>query len=523
MTNKILYIISLLSLSGLLSSAVAQKKGDTPNTPTAYETGKIYLPWLRSDNAAGLPFDDQRYSGAATIRSEYALTKGAFKDPQDGHKIKQLSVFSEGHANFENVYTYGSFEYSDLSITDAGYNASILDPHRGMPYYIADTYQSNWRKHNYKLQFKASTRPLFDFVTFGLTGRYSALHGAKQRDPRTDNRLMQLELIPSTVFLFGENHKVGISAGYGVLKEQSHMQNLNASESHDYYTLLGLGKSIKHIGSGETSDYKGIKLSGDAYYFTTIGDLKLMLSGGYSRHTETATISFSTPHNRGSILSDHLHSSLELAWEKASTLHQLTAFGEYSKTQGIEYINIRDNSTEQKGWIQLHRDVRSEYKDTRLGAAYTLLIRRGMGYDWKFGLSTRLEDTDNSYLVPSSTYLVRNVVSGLDVAKSFVLSQAYNSELLLQFGGSYGHNLKGRYEYNDSHPESPMVKDLEQGRLDYQSSDYTTLGGSITYSSQVTKTNTSILFAKLGYEHTAAKTSALGKRGVLSVSIGYNF
>lgn len=521
MTNTTRYILSLAFSLACSTSVWAQDNEDKTHSPAARELNSLYFPWLHSDNAAGLVYDTGRY--VATFRSAFSHRGGAFKQPEDGRDEKQLSVFSEGVASFANLLTYGSFEYNDVSITEAGYNASILDPHRGMPYYIVDTHESNWRKHNYKLLFKLATQPIREIVTFGLTGRYSALHGAKQRDPRTDNRLMQLELTPAVVFTPHVHHRLGISAGYSLLKEQSHMQNVNLSDSQDFYSLLGLGKSIKGIGSGEVSDYKGVTLSGELCYQAVFDSFMMMFSTGYRRHSETATISFSTPRNRGSVLLDGFRSSLLFSWDKSNILHHLELSGAYSKTKGIEYINIRDTSEEQKGWLQLHRDVRSEYKGWSMEGTYTLVVKNGLGYDWKVLLSTGVKDISDAYLYPRSDYNVRHWSSGLDVARRFGLSDTYGTELILRVRGGYTHNLKGEYSYNDSNPDSPTVKGLEGGRLAYQSASHSTLGGELTLASKLRLSATGMLFTTVGYDHIVARSSELGQRRLFSVSIGYNF
>ena len=521
MINTFRYILTISIALACVSNALAQGHETENDTPSARELNNVYFQWLRSDNAAGMIYDTGR--PVATIRSTYSHRTGAFKHPQDGRSEKSLTVFSEGFANFANLLTYGSFEYNDLSINEARYNASILDPHRGMPYYIADIHESNWRKHNYELLFKVATEPIYERLTLGLTGRYSALHGAKQRDPRTDNRLMELELTPSLVLALSPGHRLGVSAGYTLLKEQSYMQNVNISDSQDYYSLLGLGKAIKDIGDGETSDYKGITLSGKAYYQVSLADLTMMFTLGYRRQTETATVTFSTPRNRGSILLDGLYSSFELSWDKSDFLHHLHLSGEYSGTHGIEYLNVRDNTEEQKGWLQLHRDARSEYKRWSLGGIYTMAIKHGHTYDWRFALSSEIRDIADAYLIPRSDYAVRNWISAVDIAKRIGLSRTYGAELLLSVHGGYVHNLNGEYNYNGSNPDSPMVQGLEKGRLAYESASYITLGGEVTLASGLRSRANGTLFTSIGYEYATAKVSAFGKRGLFSVSFGYNF
>ncbi len=76
------------------------------------------------------------------------------------------------------------------NLTDAGYNASIADPFRGMPYYVADQHLSKWRNQYYDLKFRAATPLLGNHWALGLEGNYVATLAAKQRDPRVDTRFL---------------------------------------------------------------------------------------------------------------------------------------------------------------------------------------------------------------------------------------------------------------------------------------------------------------------------------------------
>ena len=105
-------------------------------SPAAMEQLKMKRLWFQSQNAAGTVFDDtQNYSN---VILGYDLQDGNFARPQDGEKESTVGVSSEGFINLGNAYVWGSFKFAQENLTDAGYNASIADPFRRMPYYVAD-------------------------------------------------------------------------------------------------------------------------------------------------------------------------------------------------------------------------------------------------------------------------------------------------------------------------------------------------------------------------------------------------
>lgn len=132
--SGLLMIVCLASLEGAAQGF----------SPAAMEQLKAKRLWFQSQNAAGTAFDDvQNYSN---VILGYDLQDGNYCRPQEGQKEATVGVSSEGFINLKNAYVWGSFNFSHENLTDAGYNASIADPFRGMPYYIADQHQSDWEK-----------------------------------------------------------------------------------------------------------------------------------------------------------------------------------------------------------------------------------------------------------------------------------------------------------------------------------------------------------------------------------------
>ena len=127
---------------GLILAATLQANAQG-FSPAAMEQLKMQRLWLNSQNASGMVFDDA--TAFSNVRVNYNLQNGNFHRPQEGKKESTIGVSSEGFMNLKNALVWGSFSFQQKNLTDAGYNASITDPFRGMPYYIIDEHQSNWR------------------------------------------------------------------------------------------------------------------------------------------------------------------------------------------------------------------------------------------------------------------------------------------------------------------------------------------------------------------------------------------
>ena len=149
-------------------------------TPAGMEWLKEQRLWFQSQNAAGTVFDNtDNYSD---VKLNYQRTGGNFARPQEGADEQTIGVSSEGFLNLDDAYVWGAFSFRQENKWDAGYNASITDPFRGMPYYVADKYLSDWRNQYYDLSFRAATPLYWNRVAFGIERGHPLLQfGAETR------------------------------------------------------------------------------------------------------------------------------------------------------------------------------------------------------------------------------------------------------------------------------------------------------------------------------------------------------
>lgn len=492
-------------------------------SPAALEQLKMKRLWFQSQNAAGAVFDDvQNYSD---VKFNYNLQNGNFIRPQEGQKESTIGVSSEGFLNLGNSYVWGTFNFAQENLSDAGYNVSITDPFRGMPYYCIDEHQSDWRNQFYNMRFRAATPLLKNHWTLGIEGTYIASIAAKQRDPRIDTRFYTLELMPGVTYKLNDNHKLGLSFRYTSIKEDSRPANENNYIANYYYELYGLGIAVKGVSNygTYTTNYYGDRFGGAFQYNFTAAAWNILLEGSYSVKAETAEKSYSEPELIGSVKDRLAEVSLSAVRQGENFTNYLFIDYLNRNIDGYQYIMQYDDSGSFKGWMELYRSIRSNYKTATASFDYALSKNRGNEYSWKVELGVDYVKQADEYLLPNSVKNYESLIFDLGAKVNFALDNRLNRRLLLDIHGAYNNNLSGKYTYGGSNADYISVTVLEQGLQNYYTSDYYRIGSSLTYSQQINEEKRANLFAKVAFDRINTSSYQFDGRSYLSVSLGCNF
>ncbi|MBR8707457.1 DUF6850 family outer membrane beta-barrel protein [Bacteroides pyogenes] len=509
--------LGILSFACLLSIQI-QSQGFSTAGAELFKQKRL---WSYSGNAAGIAFDNTR--NYSSLQLKYHTEEGNFCRPQEGQTIKAFNVSSEGFLNLQKVYVWGAFSFEQENKYDAGYNASITDPFRGMPYYVADTHQSNWRNQYYNLKFGIATPRFWNKITFGLKGTYIASLAAKQRDPRVDSRFYTLELTPGITYTINNQHIWGGNIEYTSIKEDSRMGNTNIYTDQDYYELYGLGVAMKGIGSGRETNYYGDKIGAGLQYNYAKPKVNLLFESYYTMKVEDVNIGFMDPRKDASIKDKQIKAALSMFTTGNKITHHAKLRYIYSRRDGIQYINQHDNSESESKWIQLYRSIRSTYQTRASSADYSLVCNRGDEYNWKVDVSATYTNNKDEYILPNSTKNSENLYLYVCGKKNIVMGDKLNKRLLLSANGGYNKNLSGNYKYGGPHPDYPTVTELETADSNFQTSDYYRVGISASYSQQYKADKSANLFAKAGFEYTKTSDFNFNHRKYLSISIGCLF
>lgn len=498
------------------SIAVEAQSLEKRNSPESFKFMKTKELWRQSSNAAGLLLDSPiKYT---ELIAGYNSKSGNFHRPQQGEKESNLVFNAEGAVAIKKYYVWGKFDYSRDVIEDATYNASIIDPYRDMPYYVADINPSKWNNQHYNLQFKAAV-PVYNRLSFGLEGTYKASIGSKQRDIRTDSRFYSIDVKPGIVYAITKKNHIGANFNYYNTKEYSEMSNVNIYIDQDYYEMYGLGSARKGLGAGRSTSYIGNGIGGGLQYYHS-GAINVLLSTNYVKKVEDVQVDGSSPRDDGTIKGQTWLHKVSIFSKGEKYSHSLNFRYLHKQMDGIEYVALLNDST---GWENLRSDIYSKYSTQRFSADYTLFSNFKEEYDWNAGVEVAYEKKEDEYLLPKSMLGYENLLFGMNGEKKITLSNRSMRRLLL--GGSlhYNKNLSGSYNYNGPHADYIVVRDFQQTDLNYMLCDFYSFGLSATYSQKLNNLSDATVFAKAAFKHTRTNDFNFSNRNYLQISLGCNF
>ena len=230
---------SYIKLTGCLVAAALAPlctSAQRINTEASVERLKSEsLQFSYSDNASGIQLDQMDYYSQVGLG--YDIEKGSFKRAQEGEHNTGYRFFTDGGGTMKalkGAFIWGSFEYSRDQLRDAEYNASLIDPLRGTPFFIADTYKSKWINQLYDMTVKAAAPKLWDRLIFGIEATYQNGQGAKQHDPRPLVSLSKFEIKPGVTVTLGK-HAIGANYQYYSRREDGTASNKISMSTNPVY------------------------------------------------------------------------------------------------------------------------------------------------------------------------------------------------------------------------------------------------------------------------------------------------
>lgn len=516
-------LATLMSAPAVMAQTEAQSTLSPKGySPAALELLKEQRLWFKSSNAAGAVLDDTR--NYSEVKIGYDQTSGNFHRPQEGKSVNNAGVDCEGFMNLGSALVWGEFSFKQRNVNEASFNASIADPFRGMPFFMADEHLSDWRNQNYDMKFRASTPLYWGKLALGVEGTYRAAIAAKQRDPRVDTRYFELGVNPALVYSIDGKHSIGADFQYTSLKEDSRMSNVNYLDDQTYYFLFGLGAATVEMGSGITTDYHGhIAGGGLQYNYNNGGSFNILAGVDYTRHVENVDRNPTIPQKAASVKDDTWKASIQATVNGARFAHRINLGGYTRDIKGIQYVSENNGDIENPGWSVLEYDVRSTYRTTRLSADYSLVRKRADEYAWRVDAGVAYNKQKDRYLLPEARKNSSGVYTHLTAKYNFNLGDKMNRRLLISATGGVMSAGKGEYVYSDALPALPTITVLETGNINYLSSDYWNVGGSATYSQQIKGDNRMNAYARAEINYVKTSDFDFNHRRYLSFAVGVTF
>ncbi len=516
-------IYLLLGLIGLSVSFTASAQEGQVVRQSEIEMNLSRSLWFNSNNVAGMSLIPlSKYS---ILDFAYQMKDGNFKMSQDGEKVTSLGFNTNGATNIGNTYLWGNFDYRNIVEDGTKYITNLYDPHRDMPYYVADAVSSKFKKQAYDLGVKVAFPQLWNFVTPGCELQYNTNTGAKQRDPRSVTYYLTVKAVPSFVFELSQRSNLGLSINYEYMYERSTFNRSDTEINYPVFIMRGLGNYTSDVVSGTvgvgTFFYKGNRIGGALQYgFDTGTGFSALLDAGYSYKVEDAFQNPTKKQSMGSTEQNMWNASLQLLAEDDDNMQKLVFSYTDRKTDGIEYVQEMDPSFEVSDWITLAKYLRSKYSYKSFNINYEYYIKEGNSYKWKFGWDYTLTKKYDEYLLPSAFLKVENAFDNVYAKRNFNFGGG-KSSLLAGLNLGYNDNKKGEYSYTGGYDESEPVVDMYAKDIKYMSSDYIVVGGELTYSTLIN--NTTSLFVKGACQCYLPDNSDFNNRVYAGLSFGITF
>lgn len=516
-------------IKGLLLTAVAlqlmtyttAQEQRVLSSPLSIEMRKARATWFESNNGAGIGLDSLKSYGS--LEAEYQMTDGEFKRVQQGEKERQLSVETEGGQQLGNAYAWGRFSYNNETVRNSRFNTAMLDPYRGVPYYPVDPNLSDWKEQHYNLQMRVSSKPLLDRYLLGIQGEYKAETGAKQVDPRSELFLYSINVKPGIAAIFG-SHRVGLNLEYeNMIQETRGHSNSDNQVNQDVFVMRGLGNHYTAVIGGLQSlgsfIYDANKVGSGLQYAWQKRDLHFFAEGGYSYRVEEAVRDITKPRKEGTLRQQALYANATLLHEDVN-LNCVDLSLQSDRTDGIEFVQVLDNTYEVQQWIDLYSSIRSTYRRETVRLSYDFYRNAEKEYSWKAGFYALYTVRDDRYVMPESHMKIRDLYLGASAKVN--LPSRRSSRWVLGADVVRKENREGDYLYGGANPESIVITEFMHPDVAYLKQDYYKVGGSISYFAAVAPQKSSGLFLKVSADY-YKPTDGEGERVITRLGMGLTF
>ncbi|MEI6274362.1 MAG: DUF6850 family outer membrane beta-barrel protein [Prolixibacteraceae bacterium] len=202
--------------------------------------------WSGTENMTGLIF-----TSTPNLVGVYAGmddADGSYHKTMDPSNYQIYSLSTKSYKKIGKYTLYGGFAYNNLLEKGSRWNGTY-DPYRGSPYILGDSISNSiYRKENYSLTGGVATT-LNEHLMIGCKIDYFVGVGAKQKDPRPLNTVVQFLFNPGIIWN-KKSYNLGLDLGYLNRQEEiSYLQNITDNPDPAFYFFKGFGFYAKEIGT----------------------------------------------------------------------------------------------------------------------------------------------------------------------------------------------------------------------------------------------------------------------------------
>lgn len=472
--KKIILLTAMVSLGAYVSRAQ-----DAVVTAASLEDNFRNTLWYNSTNGAGMAFDSLAiYS---TLDLGGSLTSGDWKRAKESSRRTQIDAHTSGTANVGKFRVMGDFAFRDIFDRESMFNTLTYDVTDDMPYYVLDTMSSPWSRQEYEMSAMLISPAINDRISAACEVHYTTRVGAKQKDPRSEGYVMDIELKPSMALRLSDSNILGVAALFDYTYEFSEPTNVNYSYDQKVFLMRGLGEGdLKKVGGndGLPNVFSKSYRFGASVQYSRFGKGLRQLVDLYGRYgTVDVEQQTSLPRSMGAtnqILAG-LKYQLMFGYNWSDKI-SFNAF--YRNTGGLEKIQKRDDTAFKQQWVTVGTNRMVEMNRIEASVEYDHRLNTSAlgGYSWDFGADAGFEMESDSYLSPQASLDWMRAYASAFAMGQFDLG---GSPLRARIDAGYGMAFSGAYSPSTTSKDVPQRVYKED--IKYLTDNYAKLSAMVDY------------------------------------------
>ena len=465
-----------LTILALCLGALSVQAGTVRNAAQQERNYRNSL-WWNSANAAAQAFRPLPVSNELSL--SWKNTSGGWHPVQQAERSNVFALDTRGVAMVGAFRVWGDFAFRDLFEQGLNYNCVLYEVPEDLPYYIVDPHESRWNRQEYDMGVGLASPVLWNRASFGVRLRYVNKVGAKQRDPRVETRVMNLEVVPSAALRLVERHLVGLSGLFHYDYEIGDPSNVSPV-NQPVAVSRGLGEGTGSVVGGNTGlaefMYTTLRYGGSVQYNYN-GPVDLLVQAGLRRQSVDVEQQISLPKSMGCTRQTLLHADVQLLWGPQAA-NKLSMGVRSRNTDGIEKMQHRDDTPFHQKWVTDAENKMSFFHRIHAEASYDhqFGITEEEGYAWKLGGSCVFDSEDDSYPFAPASYEWSSFYAGAFGARNFTLRR---SSLLAFLSAGYGYSLGGSYVYGGA--ANALLQQPYLADIVYRTDDYVQVSGRLSW------------------------------------------
>lgn len=191
--------------------------------------------WSLSANPAGFNF--YRLNSISQVQLGADYSKENLKWAQAPGKTQEFYVNTTGLKKVGKLMFNGRFEYKNSRYNDLMYNNLLEFDNRNI-YIMGDTINGRQKKEGFTMSGGASY-PVTGRLLVGINLDYGVYQGAKMRDPRNLNKIVNLMVTPGLIYQLKDMY-IGVSGG--IIRSKNEVDiDVMLDSKHNLFQFLGLG------------------------------------------------------------------------------------------------------------------------------------------------------------------------------------------------------------------------------------------------------------------------------------------